>query len=683
MEKASKNNIFGGVTPDFAKYKEERLSDAQVKKSTTLIVGDDRMREIARAILEECNQYYNSLDGFRRKRIRMRNLYIGDHYEEIVIDPDSGDSMTKGEYIRRQGMTPKKNNQVRQVIKNLLGQYRDNDTMSTVISRNRENQMAGEMMTKTLQYALHQDHSKEIDKGQFEELLISGMFGWKTSYKYISERNNSDVKLNCPHPHRVFFNTGITDIRLDEIHTIGEVLDVRFEELLKSFARNKADAQLIKDWYARESNDALGSIRHSYMDTLRGQDSSVIDDINFLDTTENGLCRVYEIWKKHNELMLIVHDHMNGLDYEWEIADEDELEEINELRIQEFMANGLAPEEWKLLEWEERFEDRWHFWFLTPTGEILQHGVTPFDHEGTPYTLGLYPLVDGNIFGLISDIEDQQNSINENLTMYNFILQSSAKGLLMVPEDMIPEGWTAEDFADQWTKANGMILYKPSTKHNQIPQQVSSNSTNIGVMEAIQLQMGLLEKISGVTGAIQGHAPASGTPSSLYAQESHNATLANRDFFDFFYWRRQIRDYKVVKLIQQFYSEDRQIVIQGKDFNADINAYIKDIGQNLEFEMALGQTRSSQAYRQSMDDLLFQLLTGQQIDLTTFLENTSAPFADKIKESIMKRQNELAQQQQQLAQGGANMDPQAMQMIQQAMGGQSFQSPGQQQRAVA
>lgn len=677
MEKATRDSIFGGIVPDFAKYKSERLSDAQVKKSTTLISGNDEMREIARAILEESNQYYNSLDNFRRKRIRMRNLYVGDHYEEIVVDPDTGESMTKGEYIRSQGMTPKKNNQVRQVIKNLLGQYRDNDTMSTVISRNRENQEAGEMMTKTLQYSLHQNHSKEIDKTQFEELLISGMFGWKTMYQYISERNNSDVKIYTTHPHRLFYNPGITDVRLDEIHTIGEILDVRFEDLLRSFAKNKADAQMIGDWYRRDNNDSLANVRHSYTDSLRGQDSAIIDDLNFLDSTENGRCRVYEIWKKHNELMLIVHDHMTGKDYEWEIDDVKELEFINEQRVMEFSSQGIMPEDIPLLEWEEKFEDRWHFWFLTPTGEILQHGVTPFDHEGSPYTLGLYPLVDGNIFGLISDIEDQQNAINENLTLLNFIIAGSAKGLLMIPEDVKPDGWTWDEYTGQWAKANGVIVYKPSKTHNQIPQQISVNSTNIGAMEQVQLQMQLLEKISGVTGAIQGHAPASGTPSSLYAQESHNATLANRDFFDFFYWRRKIRDYKVVKLIQQFYSEDRNITLAGREFNPEINTYIAEIGKNLELEMVIGDTKPSQAYRQLQDEFLFNLLNSQQIDIDTFLSATSMPFADQIKRAIDRRREELSQQQEQLAQQGGQMDPQAQQMIAQ-MGNQGFESPTQQ-----
>ena len=56
--------------------------------------------------------------------------------------------------------------------------------------------------------------------------------------------------------------------------------------------------------------------------------------------------------------------------------------------------------------------------------------------------------------------------------------------------------------------------------------------------------MQLIKEISGVTEAIQGQTPGSGTPASLYQQMTTNATISSRDFFEFFFGVRRKRDFK-------------------------------------------------------------------------------------------------------------------------------------------
>jgi hypothetical protein len=327
------------------------------------------------------------------------------------------------------------------------------------------------------------------------------------------------------------------------------------------------------------------------------------------------------------------------------------------------MAQGVPEENIPLIEYEMRCEDIWHFWFLTHNGEILMHGETPFDHEQSPYTVGLYPLVDGNIWGMAWDILDQQKQINRLLTMLDKIMGASAKGALMIPEDAIPEGWTEADFAEEWTKSNGVMKYKP-TKSGNKPEQVAANSSNIGAVELLQVQFNLLREISGVNDSIQGQKPNAGTTASQYAQQTNNAALNNKDYFDFFFARRKMRDFKIVKLQQQFYTEDRNIVLSGKDWDDEIATYIASEAKDLDIDMALGNGSNSSAYRQMAEENLWRLLEGQLIDLDIFLQNSSMPFADKLRESMNQRQAELEQAQQQ----GQQADPRAVQMLEQYAG---------------
>jgi len=650
---------------DFTKYLDKRLSDEQVKRSTTLIQDDD-LETDARLLLEQCNEYWTKLEHVREKSFRASRYYRGEQWGDMIVDPDTGELISEEQHIKNQGKVPLKQNQIRQVIKNLIGQFRDNDNTSTVVSRQRENQKVGEMLSNALSSALQINDSKELDVRIFEKFLLSGIMGWKTSYGWHSDLNVDDVEVDPVHEARLFFNTGITDIRLKELHTVGEILDVPLDEVIRSFAKNEADRQLIKDWYGQSGED---SIRSRYSHLADEQDSSIVENLDFYISDDQSKCRVIEVWQKRTEKVLIVHDRMTSKVYE---SDEDikALEAENAQRIEFASMQGVPAEAVPLIEWEEKYEGVWYFWFLTPWGNILQHGRTPYDHEQTPYTLGLFPLVDGEIFGLVQDIIDQQRQINRLLTLHDFIVSSSAKGVLMIPEESIPDGWTEEDFADQWVRANGVIVYKSKPGINK-PEQISANSTNIGTMEALQIQFNLLKEISGVTDAIQGHRPNSGTPSSLYAQQTHNASLSNRDFFEFFFSIKKKRDFKIVKLIQQFYDDERYINISGKDYSDEVDYYNPELAKDVDFNMTMGQSNTSNAYRQILDEWLGKFLEAGHIDFDTFLENTSMPFADKLREAVHRKQDELMAMQQQ----GMQADPQTMAMFQQAMGGQQRQQP--------
>lgn len=646
---------------DFSDYLDRRLSDKQIESSSTLVTDDDELNDYCRDIIQACWHYWQNLNGFREKYFRAVRYYMGDQWSDEILDPDSGEWITEGEHIKNQGKVPLKQNQIRQILKNLLGQYRDNDNTSIVISRKRETAKVGEMLSNALNYALQNNEIKEVDVRQFEKFLLSGFFGWKSSFGWQKERNINDVIIDPVMPERIGWNTDISDVRLKEMHTVFEIIDVPIDQVISTFAKNEADEQLIRDWYGMSGSKNLSV----YEGILAETGLKEAENVDFLIPSDLTKCRVLEIWKQKMEKVLIVHDHSTGEVYEETEMTPGEIDQINEQIIQAGIAAGVPEENIPIMEYEERFEQIWYFYFLTPNGKILQHGRTPYDHESTPYTLGIYPLVAGEIFGLVDDIIDQQRYINRLITLYDFILAFASKGVLMIPEDVIPEGMTEDDFASEWVKFNGVITYQPKS-HGLKPEQISSKSTPVGLQEMLNMQFTLLKEISGVTDAIQGIKPDSGTPASRYAQETHNASLSNRDFFEFFFSKKKRRDFKIVKLMQQFYDEERYINIGGKDFADGIDYYQPELAKDAEFEMTMGQSTTSTAYRMMIDDYLMQFLQNGNIDFMTYLDNTSMPFADKIKESLTSRMNDLQSQMGQNP-GGGQLNPQVMGMFDQMM----------------
>lgn len=653
---------------DFSQYMDQRLSPDQIRQATTLIYDDPEMKRKADDLMDTAQEYWMKLQPFRDRRRKCRDFYCGDHWNDTMTDPDTGNTITMADYIRSQNMVPIKQNMIRQHIKNLLGQFIENDFKSIVVARNREDQKLSEMMSKTLEAALQLNKTHMLDVSVIEEFFISGAFGWKTHYGWHKDKNMDDLIVDSVHPALMFFNTGIKDVRMKELDLIGEIHDVPINQVVSWFAKNEADRQLIKQWYGQDRKD--GNRQRGF--TANQQDSSIVDNIDFKVPQDINMCRVIEIWEEINMPVMIVHDPMEGRAYQSNLSEE-ELEEINEARRMQFLSVGVPEENIPYLDYEMKFENIWHFWFLTDRGDILMHGETPYEHEQSPYTLGLYPLVDGNIWGFAYDILDQQIQINRLLTALDKIVGTSSKGGLFLPTQAKADGWTSDDYANEITKSNAVIEYDASTDknpRNAKPEEISAKNINIGAIELLQMQMNLLEQISGVTNAIQGQKAGSGTPLGMYQLQASNAQINNRIYFEFFFQRRSERDLKAVKVIQQFYTDDRNIQIAGKDFDDNIKYYEAAKGRDLDVMISMGRATNTPVMRQLQDDVLLRFLDQQLIDLDIFTELTSLPFADKLRETIERKKQEMEQLQQQMGAQGmpTQANPEAMAALQQYAG---------------
>lgn len=661
---------------DFSQYMEKRLSQDQIKNATTLIYDEPEMSRQAYDIIIKGQQYWDKLLAFRDRRRKCVDFYSGKHWNDTMQDPDNpSKTITMEQYIRNQNMVPIKQNMIRQHIKNLLGQFIENDFKSIVVARNREDQKLSEMMSKTLEAALQLNDTHTLDVSVIEEFFCSGAFGWKTYYGWHKDKNRDDLKVDSVHPALMFFNTGIKDIRLNELNFIGEIHDVPLQVVISKFAKNEADRQLIEQWYGKKDGNRTGS----YYQTQE-QDSGMIENVDFRVPYDPNMCRVIEVWEEINQEVMIVFDPQDGRAYQSGMSAE-ELEEINTQRYEQFSAQGVPEENIPFLEYELRYEDIWHFWFMTGEGDILMHGETPYEHEGSPYTLGLYPLIDGNIWGFAYDILDQQIQINRLLTAMDKIVGSASKGALLLPTQAIADGWTADMYANELTKSDGVLEYNADTQKNPSgakPTEMSAKNINIGAIELLQMQMNLLEQISGVTNAIQGQKAGSGTPLGMYQLQASNAQINNRVYFEFFFQRRSKRDLKAVKIIQQFYTDDRNIQVIGKDFNDDIMYYEAGKGRDLDVMISMGRATNTPVMRQVQDDILIKFLDQGLIDLGIFTELTSLPFADKLRETINRKQQEMEQAQQMAAAQGmpTEADPQAMAALQQQTGMQGGKPQG-------
>ena len=623
-------------------------------------------------LLEECRRYWDSLRDFRQRRLRSRKYYRGEQWDDTIINPDNeSELITEKQYLLNQGKVPLKQNLISNNVRNLVGQYLSNPSKTIVFSRIRDNAQATEMMTNALHSALQVNNIKLLDVTSFKESALSGAPIQKVGYEFWRERDVEDVFINNVSSARIFFNTDVADARLFDLRLIGEIIDAPVDKIVSIFARSKADEKKIREIYA-------GLVDREYLTDI-GLSPRNLDNMDFFNPRDTKSGRLFEIWQLKGAWKTYAHDPMDGSSSFVDFSLED-IAAQNAERIRIAAEEGISEEEVPLIEAEERYELTWFVKFLTPFGHCLYEGETPYKHQSHPYILSLMPMIDGEVWGIIEDMIDQQRYINRLIIQLDSIIGASAKGVLMVPDDVVPDNMSPEQFAKEYVRFNGVIFYKPQN-HMQIPQQISSNSTNVGIHEMLALQMQLFQDVSGIHGAIQGKEANAGTPASMYAMQSQNATINTMEQMVYFENFLQERDKKVLKVILQYYNDRRYLSINGKSISEESRMYDPELVKNMDFDVVVTQGKDTPVYRQLIDDTLKELLMGGMIDLKMFLENSSLPFADKLIEAINSREQLMkegqapgAMPQDLVNQVTDSANPKAMAMLNQVIGNKVPQS---------
>lgn len=635
------------------KYKLLPMSHITPKRDNTEIdtvafsqkhFGDRRAFDV----LMEAQHYWNQMDDFRHDRERNKRYTYGFQWDDVIcVD---GKKMTEEDYIKTQGNVPLKNNLIRRLVRNVLGVYRSQLKEPTCTARDRDEQKLGETMSTILQCNMQLNRMNEVNARSMEEFLISGFIVHRKSYGW--RNGKEDCWTDYVQPNNFFIDNNMRDFRGWDVTCLGEVHDVSFGQLCEQFAHTPQEYRRLKEiykWAARREYIASYAERFGY---------SRLENYDFLLTSEPGRCRVIEVWRKEQKPRYRCHDYQNGDIFKIEVSDyEEQVAQVNRERMQMAKEAGMPDDEVPLIKATWFVDDYWYFYYLSPFGDILREGETPFEHGSHPYVFKAYPFIDGEIHSFVADVIDQQRYTNRLITLYDWIMRASAKGVLLMPEDCLPDGVSIEDIAESWAEFNGIIVYKPSPSR-QIPQQVANNSTNIGITELLNLQLKFFEDISGVNGALQGKPGFSGQSASMYNQQVQNSTMSLLDMLECFSQFTIDGAYKDVKNMQQFYDTKRVFNIAGKS-GAQIEYDPKKI-RDVEFDLSITESTSTPAYRQLANDWLMQLWQAQAISVEQLLEFGDFPFADELLQSIKS-------QKEQIQNGGMPeaMSPQLMQQVQQ------------------
>ena len=432
-------------------------------------------------MISKAKESYEYLATFRRKRNRCRDYTYGRQWNDLI--EVNGKSISEYEYIISEGNVPLKNNLIRRIVRNVLGVFRERlpDIMKEEYGT--DSGLSADMVA-TMERIAAENSLSELYCRTLEEFLISGMAVHRKRLCRID--GSPHVVTEMVSPGSFFFNSDSRDIRGRDITLIGQIHEVGYSEWCASFVKTKSDFKEVKSLFGSNTGRKL---------------------------------KVVELWQKEMVPRYLVHDRKAG--YVRKVSEED----IRAYRKSEY------PQKWIM-------DEVWRYYFLTEEGRILKSGDSPYIHRSHPYILKCYPFLDGEIQSFVGDMIDQQRYTNRLITLYDWVIRSSAKGVLLVPESAVDPA-DYQSMADQWSRFNGVIVYKPKAGVPE-PRQVSGNLNNLGISDLLEIQLKMLEDVSGVNGILQGNTSGGNVSGTLYASQTANALYSLSDILETF--RGFIRD---------------------------------------------------------------------------------------------------------------------------------------------
>lgn len=611
-------------------------------------------KTIALSVLNEFRRCYEGMYRIYEQYDRCKDFVSGDQWGDMTCF--KGMQMTEEQMMEMQGRYAVVNNFLKILIRNYKGAYIKQDLEPTCKARRQDQQPLADALSTSLQYVWDINSQKELNADIFEEGLIAPMFVGKVSIGIMN--GVYDVWSEPVQVKRFVVDSNTSDPRGMDIEIIGEIHDMSRSKVISTFAKSPGDRRRIGRIYDDCSSENRANMMYAKRN-LGERDKSY----NFYFPAEWGLCRVYEIWKKEYRDGYECHDYINGEFYSVTSDELDDIKAENEQRCEMARQAGVPEEEiqeaieattsdkhimpqgCKLIKYQYYYEDYWYYRFLAPNGEIITEGESPYAHKQHPYVFRIYPLMGGSARSFISDVIDQQKDVNRMDAMYDWIVRHAAKGALLMPRDQmdVEHGWNLNSYGRAWSQPDAVIPFKPKPGAT-VPQQISKNNTDIGIVQMLSQKMQWMQDITGVQGSLQGKTGYAGTSGTLYAQQVQNATTSLLDLImKFSAWTKELA-MKQVKCMQQTYDENKFMEICGAygNIGTSISGIIKT-----DVFVRIDESAASAVYRGVINDELKWMVEMGMIDLNTYLNNTTLPFGWKLQSDIMQAAQAAIQQGQQ------------------------------------
>lgn len=602
-------------------------------------------------LLERSETAWWNLDDMRQARARCLRFMYGDQWADMITV--NGVTMSYRKYLMDQGNVVIQTNQIKNRADTIAGVLVKEHNEPVCHAIDRDEQPYGEVMTATMQANCDMNKMSRIYELCMKDILSGGLACAYESYDDCSgPTRDLDTWTTYINPNTLFFETEATDPRFWDISLIGRTFYKSPQQMAALYARSPGDYE------------ALRAIYPNQFTTFRTAESRQVtdmhdaDDLVFMRTDDPTRCYVCEVWTMETRGRIRLNDLSEGTE---EIIDADDYARRKEVREENRRRKALArqlgwPEEETPyiigdgygrdeLERNGYFVDTfWYCKHLAPDGTVLWEGESPYPDHRHPFSLCAFPFTDGKFVGYMTDAIDHNIAINRAVVLHDWLLRSQAKGVVVVPKDIIPDNMDMQSFAKSWTAIDGMVYIdiKPG-QEGLMPKVFHGASQTFDVGSLIATYSRLMDAGSPVNGALQGKTPNSGTSGTLYAQMTTNASTPIAALMENFHTFVEDMLNRKLQNIAMFYSPERYEKIAGSiETLTTAKLNLNEVGQ-IKYDLRIKESSSTPVFRAVINQDAKEFLMNGLISFEEYLEIADVPYADKI---LQKRQAQQAEAQQ-------------------------------------
>lgn len=577
-------------------------------------------------LLTRAENAWQALYDLRKRRERNINYCFIDQWSDWVYDEKGKLVRESSRIAKRTGGVALQNNHLIKIVHSLSGLYSKQSTEPVCFARSPNCDEKADVMTNALQANWQNNMMPDILVSEMEEMLYGGMSVVMEEWTTINGVEDAYTFVIEP-SHFYFESAGIDPLHRD-VELIGHFEDYSLGALAARFARSKYDYKQLEHIYAPY-------IARQQSILPNGQQTDKLKD-PYWDVSDRDMCRVYHVWTKEHKLRYRCKDIMD-FDQPLYRIEPEQLPFVtaeNEARLAQAEAAGMAREDVPLIEYSPVFDTYWHYQALAPGGLILEEYDSPYEHGSHPYTFKIYEYINGDVIPYMSPVIDQQRYINRLVTLFDIVIQASAKGITMIPKSCVPNNMTEAEFARSIRETGNFIFYddKDGRSMNK-PEVVVSNTNMTGITDMLQLQLGFIPDITSVSEALQGKTAKSGTSASRYALESQNSTTSvSALLLKFGSFEQQVAE-KKMQVIHQYYREGNISVMRSNGMS-EVTKYDPVEVQDVKFGVRILMSPENPVFRMAMNDLVSQMWQAGAVDAAQMLQMSYLPASSTVRKQL-------------------------------------------------
>jgi len=577
-------------------------------------------------LLREAQLWWDSARNVRRN-YELNQDYFRSLQWGTIWDPEQKKEVPEDEYYARKGLYPYIFNVFGTIVRNILGQFRQNRAERRAFAVSEADDDLVEAVNILWRYVRRRNMSAALEADGFIDHMLAGLSVWKTTAVYSAVTGREEVQEYLLKPHRIAFNLDLHDRRMTNLRLIAELHDLTIDEFLSRFATSRQHARELEEHIqVARTPKGLAQVWGAHAERSR----------DFLYPVAADQVRVIEIWDRTWRWVRFMYDPVTGTSFP--VLDEEMVNEEQQARA----VQGVP-----LLEDDgEQYLPSWRVRFLLPDGYLLDEIEQPFEHGEHPYTITLASWVANEPNSPLSDVRDPQKWINRQLMLIEYFLRSSAKGALAVDATSLEEsGLTLEEVARWYTSPDAVLAFRTSPNQGRtlsnILHAIQSTQMPAGFLELFPLMINFLERISGISEAARGVTPKSGTPAALYQQQVLQSTINIADILEAYLEGLELKDRKTLKLILEVYRDEMKL---RDEVTGRVITYSPEKIRKLELDVAIGSVANTITERVFKDQFLLQLWQAGAIPTELLLEEVSLPSGRRLLDRLRAMLQQAAAQ---------------------------------------